>query len=393
MTKNLKLLFLSLTLVLFGCSKTIKYDLVISNVRLFDGEKNQGIVNIGINGDSIAIISNDRLTSNNTIDGTGKFVMPGMINSHTHTTSLENVKEGYPYGILANLNMHTGEENRELQWKQMSRDSTNFPLLFGAGHAATVPGGHPTQFSPNMETINDSISIKKWVDNRIKNGANYIKIIRDDHPFLQYLPGKTLSYEQIDSIILYAHNRGYKTVVHATEPDQFLRISRSKPNGFVHTQVFKSDIKLSKSDWQLIKNSGVFFSPNFMLDSKNLDFDDESDKKWAMENFLSVDEYIEFVKEIHRNGITLLAGTDSPGADLNFGSDFIEELMYYKKVGLSNEEILRTATGNPAKVFDLPVGLLKEGSKANLILLTNSPLDDLTNLKKIEIIWKNGVRY
>ncbi len=384
--------FVVLTTLLLGCSETQKYDTVISNVNLFDGEKNLGVVNIGVNNDSIAVISTHQLLSENMIDGKGKFVMPGMVNSHTHMTSIENVKEGFSHGILANLNMHTGNESLEGEWKKMSRDSTNFPLLFGAGYAATVPGGHPTQFSRDMETISDSVSIKKWVNNRIENGADYIKIVRDDHPFLQYPPGNTLTYEQIDSIILYARNRGYKTVVHAVEPDQFLRISQSNPNGFIHTQVFVSDIKLDKSDWQLIKESGVFFTPNFMLDSQNQDFEDESNKKWAVENFLSIDEYIEFVKEIHNNGITLLAGTDSPNAGLNFGSDFIEELKFFKRIGLSNEEILRTATGNPAKAFDLPVGLLKEGSKANFVLFTESPLDDLNNIEKIEIIWKNGIR-
>ena len=387
-----KLLFATSITLLIGCTENPKYDLVISNVNLFDGEKNQGIVNIGINKDSIAAITTHELTSENVIDGKGKFVMPGMVNSHTHMTTIENVKEGFTHGIMANLNMHTGNESRELQWKQMSRDSVNFPFLFGAGYAATVPGGHPTQFSKGMETISDSISIKTWVDNRIANGADYIKIVRDNHPFLQYPAGNTLTYEQIDSIILYARNRGYKTVVHAVEPDQFLRISQSKPNGFIHTQVFVSDIKLDKSDWQLIKKSGVFFTPNFMLDSQNHNFEDEADKKWAMENFLAIEEYIEFVKEIHSNGITLLAGTDSPNAGLNFGSDFIKELKFFKRVGLSNDEILKIATGNPAKAFDLPVGLLKEGSKANLLLLTKSPLEDINNIEEIEIILKNGIK-
>ena len=75
---------------------------------------------------------------------------------------------------------------------------------------------------------------------------------------------------------------------------------------------------------------------------------------------------------------------------MNFGADFYLELELYKMAGLSNIEILKTATGNAAKAFDLPIGELTIGSKANMILLSNSPISDLENLRKVEQVWKNG---
>ncbi len=181
------------------------YDFVIKNIGLFDGENDLGIVNICINGDSIAAISRESLDSDSIIDGTGKYIIPGLVNGHVHLISTTDLKESYRHGILADLNMHTGLEDRELKWKKISRDSAGYALLYGAGSAATVPGGHPTQLTPHMETINDSVSIQEWVDKRIANGVDYIKIIRENSPYFEFPGLPTLSYEQIKEIIDYAH--------------------------------------------------------------------------------------------------------------------------------------------------------------------------------------------
>jgi imidazolonepropionase-like amidohydrolase len=76
----------------------------------------------------------------------------------------------------------------------------------------------------------------------------------------------------------------------------------------------------------------------------------------------------------------ILAGTDAQDGQMDFKNDYFLELELYKMAGLSNLEILKTATGNAANAFGLPIGELKVGSKANLVLLNGSPLDNLNNL-------------
>ncbi|MBN2732542.1 MAG: amidohydrolase family protein, partial [Balneolaceae bacterium] len=60
----------------------------------------------------------------------------------------------------------------------------------------------------------------------------------------------------------------------------------------------------------------------------------------------------------------------------------------YSEAGLSNLEVLKTATGNAAKAWDIPVGRLGVGSKANMVLLNGNPLENLEVLKDINTIWK-----
>jgi imidazolonepropionase-like amidohydrolase len=395
--KMKKYIFYLFAIVIASCSQPSEYDLVIKNVGLFNGEEDVGIVNIAINSDTIAAISTEALLSDSTIDGSGKYVIPGMVNAHVHVTTLNQVKEGYPYGILANLNMHTGLEERELRWKEISRDSTGYSLLYGAGHAATVPGGHPNQFSPDMETISDLVSIREWVDNRIAAGVDYIKIVRDNHPWFYNPSLPTLSYEQIGELISYSRGKGYKAVVHIGKAVELAEIAGLKPDGFVHIWSFKTESELTDQQWDAIRECECFIIPTAVLSkgSQNSSEEEMRDpdgrmREWAEQNFLSADETIEALRKLHEIGVLIVAGTDAPNNGINFSDDLFSELEMYQQAGMNNLEVLRTTTGNAAKAFDIEVGLLEIGSKANLVLLNGNPIDDLENLKKVEQIWKNG---
>ena len=384
--------FALLILIFFSCSEknTPQYDLVITDVGFFNGDKDMGTMHLAINADTIAAISKEPLQADSLIDGKGKYIIPGLVNAHVHVSNLDELKEGYNYGILAYLNMHTSLEDREDQWKKMSKDSIGYPLLYGSGHAATVPGGHPNQFSPDMETINDSISIEQWVDNRIAKGVDYIKIVRDNHPWLNYPPIPTLSFEQIGQIINYAKSKGYKTVVHSITMGDILEIVKFKPDGFVHMMERTNELPISDDDYKTLAESGAFIVPNAVYTLKSKEELPPFMKEWLNEHVFSTEQAANSIKKLHEFGIPIIAGTDAQTGLVNFGSDYYLELEMYKRAGLSNLEILKTATGNAAKGFDLPIGELKIGSKANMVMLNDNPLKDIENLKKVEQVWKNG---
>lgn len=369
------------------------FDLVFQNVGFFDGEKDHGIVNVAIRSGVIAVISGtplkgETIIARTIIDGTGKYLIPGMVNAHVHASQREHLKAGYPLGILANLNMHTGLEQREQEWKKLTRDSAGYAFLYGAGHACTVPGGHPTQYSPDMETIEGSITIKQWVDKRIANGADYIKIVRENHPWLEYPAQPTLSYEQIRQVIEEAHRNGLKAVVHATQAKDFVEIVKFRPDGFVHMWDFRANSEISEEGYTTIAKSGAFVIPTSGVALKE---PPPFMKPFVEKAMIPLEQRVKAIKQLHDLGILIVAGTDAAeNLPMNFSDDYYLELEVYQKAGLTNLEVLRTATGNAAKAFDIPVGLLKVGSKANMVLLDGNPLEDLENLKKVEMVWKSG---
>lgn len=382
--------FIILTLSIIGCSQPAKFEIVINNVGLFDGHQDRGIVNIAINSDTIAVITTDEISGDSLIDGTGKYVIPGLVNAHVHISKIEDLQAGYPLGILTLMNMHTSMEDRELEWKQISTDVVGYSTLYGSGHAATVPGGHPNQLSPQMETINDSISIEQWVDNRISKNVDYIKIVREDHEWMGNPPLPTLDYDQIKEIIEYAQSQGRKVVVHATTVEEIVQISQFKPDGFVHMLDYKEDYPVPESYFEALKESGAFVVPTGGIALKPSNNAPPFIQEWISNNLLDADQRADIIKILHENDILIVAGTDAQGDQMNFSDDYFLELDLYKLAGLSNTEILKTATGNAAKAFALPIGELKVGGKASLVLIAGSPLVDLNNLRNVERVWKNG---
>ena len=74
---------------------------------------------------------------------------------------------------------------------------------------------------------------------------------------------------------------------------------------------------------------------------------------------------------------------------------FHEELKMLSKAGLSNSEVIRSATINPARYFkvDDKLGSVTKGKKADLIILKNNPLIDLSAIQDIDSIIFNGESY
>lgn len=87
------------------------------------------------------------------------------------------------------------------------------------------------------------------------------------------------------------------------------------------------------------------------------------------------------LRELHRQGLTLVAGTDQaiPGYSLH------RELEIYVQAGLTPMEALQAATSVPARVMGLDdqVGTLQVGKRADMVLLDGDPLADVHNTRRI----------
>src|SRR5262249_17310459 len=83
----------------------------------------------------------------------------------------------------------------------------------------------------------------------------------------------------------------------------------------------------------------------------------------------------------HRPGMKIIGGTDCGATDTPF-DPLVDEILAYTRAGLSNAEALRTVTSNSATFVKLPrLGEVKEGYRADLILVEGDPLADLNALR------------
>jgi len=392
--KKTTLLVILLPLML-ACSreKHNDYDLVIQNVGLFDGQEDQGIVNLAIRGDTIALISKEPVNGNSILDGTNKYVLPGLINSHVHITSPDDLKESLNAGIMAVIDLHqSSEENAAIL--RSFRDSLDYAYFASSGFAATLPGGHPTQFG-EIETVSDNLTASEWVENRLYNGADLIKIIRDGGggpPDFQEIP--TLSFDQINNIISAAKEQNKLSVAHTVTLEETTTIAAFGIDGFAHLWFGKESV--SDEQLQALVNSGVFIIPTTQTQARIWEMVETSPppvKAYAEENMSSMESVQKEILRLHKAGIKILAGNDPPNFEINYGNDLYDELKIYRDAGISNLEVLKTATGYPSAIFDLKsYGSLKVGMPANMLLIDGNPIKNLNDLSRIEHIWKNGKR-
>jgi imidazolonepropionase-like amidohydrolase len=367
-------------------------DLLIRRVHLFDGDTDRGVVDVAVRGGRIARIGSVAgCESATTIDGSGKHLIPGLVNAHVHLWQEPDLRAALQAGVVAVFDLHSSE-GPDASFRRL-RDSSSFASYYSAGYAATVPGGHPTQLFP-IETINDSVTPEQFVEHRVARGADLIKIVSaNPPPGARGATNPTLSFSQIEAITRAAKARNRKVLVHVARIDETVRIARLGVDGFAHLWSYGD----SASDEQLrvLKDAGVFVIPTALLQQRAWQVIDRepAGKHTFRESLSPMPLVLHEIRRVHDAGVPIVAGTDPPNWGVNYGDDLIEELAIYARAGLSNAEVLRTATGTPARLLPLDgIGRIVEGSLANLILLNADPLTNISALRHVAGIWKNGTR-
>lgn len=105
-----------------------------------------------------------------------------------------------------------------------------------------------------------------------------------------------------------------------------------------------------------------------------------------------MDGIIECARTCRENGIPVGLGNDV-GCPFIVHYNFWRELCYYHKyVGASNEETLHTATMGNAQIagIDNETGSLEKGKSADLIVVKENPLEDLTALRNVSMVMVRG---
>jgi imidazolonepropionase-like amidohydrolase len=102
-------------------------------------------------------------------------------------------------------------------------------------------------------------------------------------------------------------------------------------------------------------------------------------------------ELCEVVRQMHTDGVTLIAGTDIAGPRIP-GFSLHEELALLVQCGLTPMQALQAATSTPARVLNKSkdLGTIEVGKLADLILVDANPLDDIHNTQRIRAVIVGG---
>ena len=98
------------------------------------------------------------------------------------------------------------------------------------------------------------------------------------------------------------------------------------------------------------------------------------------------------VHDMRSMGVQFLAGTGTLGKNVVPGRSIHREVELLVKSGFTTLDALRTATLNPALYLAKldRYGVVEPGHVANLVLLDENPLEDITNIEKIDAVIAAG---
>ena len=112
----------------------------------------------------------------------------------------------------------------------------------------------------------------------------------------------------------------------------------------------------------------------------------------------SLSEFLEergrILARASRLGVTLIAGSDCSTGNALIGPSTHWEMEFLVRGGMSPIDALRTATLSPAKLYGLTDrGVIRNGAWADLVILRDNPLEDITNNQSIDMVVRAGMVY
>jgi imidazolonepropionase-like amidohydrolase len=409
-TTLITLIALSLGGIIAGGATSNTPVIAIRNVRVFDGKKVLPVATVLFsNGVITAVGPSVKVPQGaSLVDGSGKTLLPGLIDAHTHVFP-DSLQRALRFGVTTELDMFTKVELAQKLKAEQKRGVTDRADLLSAGTLVTVAGGHGTEYFP-IPTYTPGSDAQAFVDARIAEGSDYIKLIYDDGSAYG-ISLKTLSKSDLKTLIAAAHKRGRMTLVHIATLAGARDAIDAGADGLAH--IF-NDVAPDPDFGSFVAAhhafvvptlgvnesvSGVATGASLIADTRVQPYLDASELQNLKASFPSragtphnIDNAIAAVKQLKAAGVPILAGTDAPNPGTAHGASIHRELELLVKAGLTPVEALRAATSTPASVFHLADrGQIARGLRADLLLVNGDPTADILATRDIVTIWKGGV--
>jgi hypothetical protein len=182
--------------------------LIFRDARVFTGDRVLENTDVLVRDDRIAEVGIDITAPADaaTIDASGRTLLPGLIDAHTHSFGDAHT-DALIFGVTTSLDMFTDAAMmRTFRTQQDGGGAPDRADLCSSGTLVTAPGGHGTQFGLPIPTLSSPDSAQAFVDARIAEGSDWIKIVYDDGSAFG-IDWPTLDEDTLRATIDAAHRR------------------------------------------------------------------------------------------------------------------------------------------------------------------------------------------
>lgn len=383
------------------------------------------------------------------VEAAGTWAIPGLIDSHVHFFQSGGLYTRPDAIDLRSVRPYTDE----LQWIRSNLLDT-FARYLRAGITSVVDVGGPfwnydvrsiaqrAPASPRVMVAGPLISsvarpildpygdppivkidtveaARSLIDREIAARTDFVKfwwIVTPQQPAIAFAPVARAAIE-------YAHQRGARVVIHATELETATLAAESGTDILAHS-VFDTDV--DDRFLELLRARNIIYCPTLMVvgnygytfaGTPNLTSVDlrvaNPDVVGTLFNMREVETTLSpamlqrvralrvpelphaamrNLKRVHDAGITVAAGTDAGNIGTQHAASFYNEALHMVESGLSPKEVLLTATRGGATMMGRghDVGTIAPGALADVVLLTADPLANIAAIASVRTVVRDG---
>ncbi len=335
-------------------------------------------------------------------DVTGKTVMPGLMDLHTHLTYVDNfdytLTEASRSGAasvmrgLARMQIYLqagvtsvrdvashGDAPFVLK-KLQAQGKIAGPRVFAAGQLITVYGGHAGSLSDGnipqamARTASGPDEWRQAVRIQFAQGADLIKLASE------------YSQAEIDAAVDEAHNLGLPVTVDAET--QYIDMAIKAGVDSIEHPLPRSDEAIALMAKQGIGSVPTLVPYRMIMRSSGGYFGSTSRRFELNESTI-----LGMLGKMRRAGVKIGVGLDLIiGWTEYLPSAYIDELNSYVEVGFSKSEALVSATKTSAEILKMDdrLGTIETGKLADIIVVDGNPDEDFNALKKVQTAFVNG---
>ncbi len=369
------------------------------------------------------------------IDMTGATIMPTIINVHGHVGYLRGGScgaENYSrdnvidhlrrlayYGVSVIQSLGTDRDATEIRIRDAQDsgdiDVSRMALLrtAGAGIAASSGpcGNGGAYFATDViREIDGPLDAASVVADLATERPNVIKVWIDDRSGTKKVP----DLRTVTSVVDEARKHGIPVVAHVFSAEDARKAVEAGADGLAHmirTEVPDDDLLDAIASRDMYVCSSIGIQRNFLDDLDWLDeewvaetVDDDSrgqvrsyfesmqpDERREISDVLPI--LAQQARALHERGIPLVLSCDTGLDGQFFGVAEHREIEAMAKAGIAPGEVLRAATSTGARLLGLSDrGTIAPGKRADLLVLSSDPLDDVTKTRDIAEVYLGGRR-
>ena len=362
------------------------------------------------------------------VDLRDRFVLPGLIDVHTHIThdpspgaKLKQVIENdadlaLSASVYARQTLEAGfTAIRDLGApgyavfalrNAINQGKVPGPRILAGGETISVSGGHGDVHGYREDLLGVLASggicdgaddCRRVVREQIKRGADVIKVMVTGGASSAVATGTgvQLTEAELRAIVETAHGLGRKVAAHAHGAEGIKAALLAGADSIEHGTWADRDPEI----FELFKRTGAYLSPTAYL----IEYVGDTKEKirngpWGFQPPEVLEKVFQIVlpqqprvmlKAAHQAGVKVALGTDS---GVYPHGDNARELIEYVRIGMTESEAIRTATVNAAALLDLSdeIGTIEPGKSADIIATSKSPLDDIAELTRVTFVMKGG---